>query len=86
MVYQGTALSCRWGLFDPVLSPERYPINCPGAPLDNDHTDLPAIEIVHERDRERLDALYTEPGRRLGELRWEFLQQFFDRFTRSILS
>ncbi|MFC7078502.1 HD domain-containing protein [Haloarcula halophila] len=54
------------------------------ATLDTESSELPDIGLVREWARERLDALYTEPGRHLGESRWEFLQQFFARFSREI--
>lgn len=54
------------------------------ATLDNESSELPDLELVREWARERLDALYTEPGQRLGESRWEFMQQFFDQFSREI--
>ena len=43
-------------------------------------TDAPDISRLREWTRERLNALYTEPGRRLGESRGQFVQEFFDRF------
>lgn len=47
-------------------------------------TATPDIALLREWARERLDALYTEPGRRLGESRWNFLERFFDRFDDEI--
>lgn len=45
-------------------------------------TDLPDIGLLREWARERLDALHTAPGRRLGEARWEFMTDFFAQFAR----
>ena len=47
-------------------------------------TELPDIDLFHEWARERLDALYTDPGRRLGESRWDFMESFFTRFASEI--
>ena len=44
-------------------------------------TDRPDVSLLREWARERLDALYTEPGRRLGASRWEFTESFFARFA-----
>ncbi|PSQ51277.1 metal-dependent phosphohydrolase, partial [Halobacteriales archaeon SW_8_65_20] len=49
--------------------------------LNVDHTELPDIDLLREWARERLDALYTDSGRRLGESRWEFMQSFFAQFV-----
>lgn len=42
------------------------------------------IELLREWARERLDLLYTAPGRRLGESRWNFMNEFFTQFDREI--
>lgn len=42
---------------------------------------VPDIALLQEWARERLDRLYTSPGRRLGESRWEFMEEFFSQFT-----
>jgi uncharacterized protein len=47
-------------------------------------TELPDIDLFHEWACERLDALYTDPGRRLGESRWDFMESFFTRFASEI--
>lgn len=44
--------------------------------------DSPDISLLRHWTRERLDALYTDPGRRLGAERWGFVQEFFERFER----
>ena len=38
------------------------------------------VSVLREWAGERLDALYTAPGRRLGRARWEFMEEFFTRF------
>jgi uncharacterized protein len=45
---------------------------------------LPDITLLEEWTRERLDRLYTQPGRRLGESRWQFIEEFFTQFEREI--
>ncbi|QCS43116.1 HD domain-containing protein [Natrinema versiforme] len=45
---------------------------------------LPDITLLREWVDERLDALYTEPGRRLGESRRRFVDDFFARFENEI--
>ncbi|QLH80652.1 HD domain-containing protein [Halosimplex pelagicum] len=45
-----------------------------------DDARTPDLTLLREWARERLDALYTPPGRRRGESRWAFMQDFFDRF------
>lgn len=47
-----------------------------------DSADDPAIALLREWVRERLDALYTPPGRRLGASRWRFVEAFFEQFER----
>lgn len=42
------------------------------------------IELLREWASERLDLLYTAPGRRLGESRWDFMNGFFARFEDEI--
>lgn len=43
--------------------------------------DCPDITLLREWAKERLDALYTSPGRRLGQSRWSFMEEFFTQFT-----
>lgn len=38
------------------------------------------VSILLEWARERLDALYTPPGRQLGASRWQFIEGFFAQF------
>ncbi|MFC6825419.1 HD domain-containing protein [Halopelagius fulvigenes] len=40
-------------------------------------TDLPDISFLREWSEERLNALYTPPGRRHGKSRWDFMTEFF---------
>ncbi|SFR93717.1 uncharacterized protein SAMN05216559_1358 [Halomicrobium zhouii] len=47
-------------------------------------TDRPDVSILRKWATERVAALYTEPGRRLGEERRRFMDDFFDRFEREI--
>ena len=47
-------------------------------------SECPDISLLQEWARERIDKLYTEPGRRLGESRWRFIQEFFTQFEREI--
>ena len=42
-------------------------------------SDRPDVTILREWAKERLDRLYTAPGRRLGESRWRFMTDFFAR-------
>lgn len=44
--------------------------------------DCPDITLLREWARERLDNLYTSPGRRLGASRRDFMEDFFARFDR----
>lgn len=55
-----------------------------GAPAcaDADRSDLQDVTLLRDWARERLDALYTSPARRLGESRWQFVEAFLERFER----
>lgn len=44
-------------------------------------SDGPDISLLREWARERLDALYTSPGRELGMSRWNFMEEFFTQFS-----
>lgn len=44
--------------------------------------DRPDVTLLREWARERLDALYTEPGRRIGAERWAFVEEFFAQLER----
>jgi uncharacterized protein len=63
---------------------EQYAIIDDVATLPDDAPELPDVDILREWARERLDALYTDPGRRLGESRWDVMESFFDQFAREI--
>lgn len=47
-------------------------------------SDRPDITLLREWAKERLDALYTSPGRRLGKSRWSFIEDFFTQFNNEI--
>ncbi len=56
---------------------------------DTSATDLgtsnsPDIELLRDWAQERLDTLYTQPGRRLGQTRREFMDEFFTHFAGEI--
>ncbi|RYJ08440.1 HD domain-containing protein [Halogeometricum borinquense] len=46
--------------------------------------DSPDVSLLREWAEERLDRLYTSPGRRLGESRRRFMDEFFTQFTGEI--
>jgi len=62
----------------------QYAIIDDASTLDGDSPDVPDIGLLREWARERIDALYTDPGRRLGEARWDAMENFLDQFTREI--
>ena len=45
-----------------------------------DTSDRPDITLLRDWARERLTSLYTAPGRRLGDSRWDFREGFFAQF------
>jgi uncharacterized protein len=51
------------------------------AGLGMNSADCPDVSILREWARERLDALYTSPGRELGMTRWDFMEEFFAQFS-----
>ncbi|WP_254839155.1 HD domain-containing protein [Natronomonas marina] len=61
---------------------DQYAVIDDASRFDGPGPDLPDIGLLREWARERLDALHTAPGRRLGEARWEFMTDFFAQFTR----
>jgi len=65
-------------------SGEQYAVIDDASTFDQDLSDVPDIDLVQEWIRERLDSLYTDPGRRLGEARWEFVENFFHQFNHEI--
>ncbi|WP_049910782.1 HD domain-containing protein [Halorubrum coriense] len=52
--------------------------------LPDDAPELPDVDLLYEWARKRLGALYTDPGRRLGESRWDVMETFFIQFAREI--
>ncbi|GAB7119235.1 hypothetical protein JCM9743_16980 [Natrinema sp. JCM 9743] len=44
-------------------------------------SELPDIMLLREWAEERLEQLYTSPGRRLGTSRWRFMDEFFTQFA-----
>ena len=63
-------------------SGEQYAVIDDSSTLGIEDGEVPDIDIVREWARERLDALYTEQARELGESRWAFMEQFFSQFAR----
>lgn len=63
---------------------ERYAVIDDAEAHGLDPDSKPDIALVRDWARERRDALYTEPGRRLGESRWELMEEFFDAFRTEI--
>jgi uncharacterized protein len=63
---------------------EQYAVIDDASTLDVDRPESPDIELLCRWTRERLDSLYTDPGRRLGESRWDFMKNFFEQFTHEI--
>ncbi|PHQ44418.1 metal-dependent phosphohydrolase [Halorubrum sp. C3] len=63
---------------------EQYAVIDDAATLEGSRPEVPDISLLREWTRERLDALYTDPGRHLGESRWRFIQTFFDQFANEI--
>lgn len=59
---------------------EKYAVIDGSSIPEVDAADRPDITLLREWAKERLDALYTSPGRRLGESRWGFMEEFFERF------
>lgn len=60
---------------------EQYGIIDDASTISVDSPDLPDIGLLRDWARERLDALYTDPGRRLGKSRWDFMENFFKQFA-----
>ena len=63
---------------------DQYAVIDDASRLRVDRAELPDIGLLREWARERLDALYTDPGQRLGESRWDFMQSFFAQFASEI--
>ncbi|WP_081927103.1 HD domain-containing protein [Halobellus rufus] len=47
-------------------------------------TNLPDISLLRDRARKRLELLCTEPGQRVGNARWEYIEEFLDQFRAEI--
>lgn len=63
---------------------ERYAVIDNPSVRGVDTSEVPDVSLLREWAKERLDALYTSPGRRLGESRWRFVEDFFARFDAEI--
>lgn len=63
---------------------ERYAVIDDSSVSEGDASEIPDIELLREWARERLDLLYTVPGRRLGKSRWNFMSEFFTQFDREL--
>jgi uncharacterized protein len=60
---------------------DQYAVIDDASALRIDRSNLPDIELVREWARERIDAIYTEQGRRLGRSRWDLMKSFFEQFA-----
>ncbi|WP_415382453.1 HD domain-containing protein [Halosimplex sp. TS25] len=63
---------------------ERYAAIDDSSIPDAEAPDVPDVTILREWARERLDELHTPPARRLGEARWDFMEDFFAQFYAEI--
>lgn len=63
---------------------EKYAVIDDASVPETDTSEQPDIALLREWARERLDALYTTPGRRLGADRWSFMEDFFAQFESEI--
>lgn len=63
---------------------EKYAVIDDASGHGADASDLPDVALLREWAKERLDRLYTSPGRRLGATRWDFMDEFFARFEGEI--
>ena len=63
---------------------EKYAVIDDTAAWGLEAPDRPDITLLREWATERLDRLYTLPGRRLGASRRRFMDDFFARFTSEI--
>ncbi|WP_188979570.1 HD domain-containing protein [Halocalculus aciditolerans] len=60
---------------------DRYAVIDDASTLSTGRPEVPDIELLRDWARERLDALYTDHGRRLGASRWSFMESFFEQFA-----
>ncbi|EMA24255.1 HD domain-containing protein [Haloarcula argentinensis] len=63
---------------------EKYAVIDDTSATDLGTSDSPDIELLRNWAEERLDTLYTQPGRRLGRTRREFMDEFFTQFAGEI--
>ncbi|MFC4553150.1 MULTISPECIES: HD domain-containing protein [Halorussus] len=63
---------------------EKYAVIDDSSASEVGTSDLPDITLLRDWARERLDGLYTAPGRRLGKSRWRFMDDFFAQFEAEI--
>ncbi|WP_336325951.1 HD domain-containing protein [Halovenus sp. HT40] len=63
---------------------ERYAVIDDASAHGVESIDGPDITLLREWTRERLDALYTDPARSVGQSRWEFMTTFFEQFEREL--
>ncbi|GGK80246.1 phosphohydrolase [Haloarcula sebkhae] len=60
---------------------EKYAVIDDTSATDLETSDSPDIGLLQDWAQERLDTLYTQPGRRLGRTRQEFMDEFFTQFA-----
>ncbi|QLK25489.1 HD domain-containing protein [Natrinema zhouii] len=63
---------------------EKYAVIDDASVSGTDSSDSPDITLLQEWARERLNALYTAPGRCLGDSRRQFMDDFFAQFESEI--
>lgn len=63
---------------------EKYAVIDDSSAFGTAPSDRPDITLLRNWARERLDMLYTSPGRRLGKSRWSFMDEFFAQFDSEI--
>lgn len=59
---------------------EKYAVIDNPSVRESTTSDCPDATVLRDWAKERLDGLYTAPGRRLGESRWRFMTDFFAQF------
>ncbi|KOX91804.1 metal-dependent phosphohydrolase [Haloarcula rubripromontorii] len=63
---------------------EKYAVIDDASATDLETSDYPDIGLLRNWAQERVDMLYTHPGRRLGRRRREFMDEFFTQFAGEI--
>ncbi|WP_367175591.1 HD domain-containing protein [Haloarcula rubripromontorii] len=63
---------------------EKYAVIDDASATDLETPDYPDIGLLRNWAQERVDMLYTHPGRRLGQQRREFMDEFFTQFAGEI--